>query len=525
MATYAGITDKWGNEIEKDTLSEEIAGPTVSGIRSPLTSYPGDNLNPEKLGQILKAADAGDPIQYLELAETMEERDPHYVGVLGTRKRSVCQLEITVEEYSNDALHIEQAERVREWLKRDELEDEAFDILDAVGKGYSFTEIIWDSSSGQWEPKRLEFRDPRWFRFDRKDGRSPLLIEESGAERPLPAFKFIQHIIRAKSGITVRSGIARAVAWTWMFGMFNQRDWTIFTQNYGQPIRVGKYGQNATKEDRATLLRAVTNIASDCAAIIPESMLLEFIESKTGSTSLSLYKDRADWLNHQISKAVLGQTATTDAIAGGHAVGQEHRQVQEDIERADAKGLASVLNRDLVAPWMMLEYGQEKEHPRIKIGRADQTDVKQVVDAVTKLVPLGLKIGQNQMREIVGVGAPDEKDELLSTPATKANPSKEQEDDEPATEALAAEVSDRTDPTNPADAISRAGREAAEPSIDDLLATMKEIIDSTDTLEEAAELIRAALEKDVPLADLEDAMRQALLLAELTGRAEMQSDI
>lgn len=520
MATYAGIVDHRGNPIEKDTLTEDIAGATISGIRSPLTSYPGDNLNPLKLSQILKAADAGDPIAYLELAETMEERDPHYVGVLSTRKRSVCQLEITVEEYSDDPLHKEQAERVREWLKRDELQDELFDILDAIGKGYSFTEIIWDSSSGQWEPARLEYRDPRWFRFDQKDGKTPLLIEENGGERPLPAFKFIQNIVRAKSGITVRSGIARAVAWTWMFNMFTQRDWTIFTQNYGQPIRVGKYGQNATKEDRATLLRAVTNIASDCAAIIPESMLLEFIESKTGSTSLSLYKDRADWLNHQVSKAVLGQTATTDAIAGGHAVGQEHRQVQEDIERADAKALAGVLNRDLVRPWMILDYGQTDKHPRVKIGRADQTDVKQVVSAVKDLVPLGLEVGQNQMREIVGIGAPDKGDELLAAPATGTKPPAGQEDDEPATEALAAEVNE---PTDPADAISQAGREGAEPAIDDVLAIMKQIIDSSPTLEEAEELIKAAIANHPPLADLEEAMRQALLLAELTGRAEMQS--
>jgi phage gp29-like protein len=58
---------------------------------------------------------------------------------------------------------------VRDWLKRDELTDEIFDILDCLGKGYSFTEIIWDTSTGQWMPLRLEWRDPRWFRFDRND--------------------------------------------------------------------------------------------------------------------------------------------------------------------------------------------------------------------------------------------------------------------------------------------------------------------------------------------------------------------
>ncbi|MCY0149831.1 DUF935 domain-containing protein [Hoeflea sp. G2-23] len=58
---------------------------------------------------------------------------------------------------------------MREWIKRDELADELFDMLDAVGKGYSFAYIIWDISEGQWRPDRLEWRDPRWFRFDRTD--------------------------------------------------------------------------------------------------------------------------------------------------------------------------------------------------------------------------------------------------------------------------------------------------------------------------------------------------------------------
>ena len=156
---FKGLVDQWGRPIEKAALTAEIAAPSLSGTRTPLTAYPGDGLDPQRLAQILRAADTGDPVSYLELAEQIEERDPHYAGVLSTRKRSVSQLEVTVEAASDDPIHKEQAERVEEWLTRDELADETFDMLDAVGKGYSFTEIIWDSSAGQWEPKRLEWRD------------------------------------------------------------------------------------------------------------------------------------------------------------------------------------------------------------------------------------------------------------------------------------------------------------------------------------------------------------------------------
>ena len=237
---FKGITDQWGRPIEKKVLTEEVAAPTITGVRSPITGYPGDGLNPVRLASILREADQGDPVRFMELAQTIEERDLHYVGVLGTRKRSVSQLDITVEPASDSAAHEAHAERVREWLKRDELQDELFDLGDAVGKGYAFSEICWDTSEGQWEPKKLEWRDQRWFRFERHNLAVPMLLNEHGQERPLPAFKFIYPLMKAKSGLPLRSGLARIVAWAWMFKAFTGRDWAIFTQTYGQPVRIGK---------------------------------------------------------------------------------------------------------------------------------------------------------------------------------------------------------------------------------------------------------------------------------------------
>lgn len=531
---FKGLVDQWGRPIEKAALTAEIAAPSLSGTRTPLTAYPGDGLDPQRLAQILRAADTGDPVSYLELAEQIEERDPHYAGVLSTRKRSVSQLEVTVEAASDDPIHKEQAERVEEWLTRDELADETFDMLDAVGKGYSFTEIIWDSSAGQWEPKRLEWRDPRWFEFERHDLSTPLMIDDGGQRLPLPGFKFIYTRIRSKSGLPVRSGLARVAFWAYLFKKFTERDWAIFTQNFGQPVRIGKYGSTATDEDRRILLRAVANIASDCAAIMPDSMSLEFVEASNLGTGHTNYKERADWYDRQVSKLVLGQTATTDAIAGGHAVGKEHRQVQEDIERADAKALSAVINRDLIAPWMALDYGPDAGAPRVRIGRADETDVKLAVDAVAKLIPLGLKAGKRQMANLIGIGEPAEDDELLTPAATPVvqpepgadkrqrarppmPPAPEDDEDDPDDEdetALAAQ------PDDPPHAIDRIAADALSlPEAGSLIAQVEAMAKNASSLEELADMLEAArLDSEGVTA----ALARAMLLAELTGRNEMR---
>lgn len=523
MAKVSQLLDQWGRPIERRVLTEEVAAPTITGVRSPLTGYPGDGLNPERLATILREADAGDPLRYLELAETVEERDLHYAGVLGTRKRAVSQLEITVDAASDAARDVAMAEMVRDWLDRDELADELFQILDAVGKGYSFTEIIWDTSSGQWMPARLEWRDPRWFRPARHDLTTPLLIGENGEELPLPGGKFIGAVIRAKSGLPVRSGLARIVAWAWMFKAYTNRDWAIFTQNHGQPIRIGKYGPGATKEDRATLYRAVANIAGDCAAIVPDGMLIEFIESKSIGASSDLYEKRADWLDRQVSKAVLGQTATTDAEVGGLGSGKEHRQVQEDIERADARALSAILNRDLVRVWIDLEYGPQKKYPRIKIGRAEETDVKMVVDAVARLVPLGLRVQASEMNDMLGLSDPDAGAVLLGKPKDEAQP----DEAAPGRGTPSRHAEDTRHEAEHGHAGSRTADELiadaalgmAVPAVAGLVEKVRGIVSRAGSLDEAA----AALERQADLREtpayLVSAMRQALLLAWLSGEA------
>ncbi|MGB3409119.1 MAG: DUF935 family protein, partial [Jannaschia sp.] len=413
MAGKPVLLDRWGNPVQRTVLTQEVSAATTGGRRNPMAGYAADDLDPRRLAAILRDADAGNPVRYLEMAETIEERDPHYLGIMGTRKRSVAQLDITVEEAGDSQFDVDRAEEVRDWLQRDELADELFAVLDAIGKGYSFTEIIWDYSAGEHRPAQLEYRDPRWFSFAREDLSTPTMLADDGTEAPLAAFKFIHARFQAKSGLPARGGLARVGAWGWMFKAYSQRDWAIFTMTYGQPVRLGKWGPGASDEDKRTLFRAVSDIAGDCAGIIPDTMSIEFIETGNLTAGSDLYLKRIDHLDQQMSKAVLGQTATTDAIAGGHAVGKEHRTVQEDIERADAKQLASILNRDLIRPWVTLNWGALVRAPRIKIGRTEQEDLELLIKAYPVLVKLGLPISLEETRDKFGLKKPDGKEPIL----------------------------------------------------------------------------------------------------------------
>lgn len=527
-----GLVDQYGQPLRREVMTQQIGGPTLAGVRSPIAGYPANGLNPSRLAELLRAADQGEPLEYFELAELIEERDLHYVGVLGTRKRSVSQIDITVEAASDDAEDVRRADMVREWLKRDELADETFDIMDAVGKGVSFTEIIWNTDGANYYPERLEWCDPRFFMFDRTTLRRPMLrggVEGNEVAGFLPPFKFISAQIKAKSGLPIRSGIARVAAWAWMFKAFTQRDWAIFVQTYGQPVRIGKFHEGATKEDKNTLFRAVANIAGDCAAIIPESMSIDFIESKNVTAGSDLYERRADWLDRQISKAVLGQTGTTDSKQGGLGDGgnQVHESVREDIETADCKSVGAVLNRDLIRPWMDLNFGPSKNYPRLVIARPQQEDIKQLTDSLQVFVPMGLRVQASEIRDKLGLSEPESGSEVLQPPATAAagamvvpSPSPAQSDPMPTVPAL---QSTQQAPGHPAGQIAEAMRTPGDAAITAMVNTIEGMLGKASDLGELR-LMLASAYPELDDTKLTETLAQGIAIAHLAGRSDVAAE-
>lgn len=174
------LYDADGNPIDKTRLVEEVAAPTVTGVRQILSGHPAQNLSPRRLAALLLAAEQGDAVAYLELAEEMEEKDLHYRSVLSTRKLQVSGLPVTVEAASDAAEDVKAADLVRDFLSTGVLANAMQDILDAVGKGFSACEILWDTEGKAWYPTSILWRDPRWFEFDRLDGVTLRLKGENG---------------------------------------------------------------------------------------------------------------------------------------------------------------------------------------------------------------------------------------------------------------------------------------------------------------------------------------------------------
>jgi phage gp29-like protein len=413
MVMAEEIENKKPEAIDRKALQEEQAGPTVTGVRSVVPSFNITGITPPQMASIMRAADQGDAMAYLDMAEQIEEKDSHYSAVLGTRKRAVCQMEITVSPASDDPIDKENAKLVERMIDREDLQEELFDILDGIGKGFSVTEVIWSTNKNLWMPDRLEWRDQRWFDLDRSDVRTPRLRTENGAIDLMP-YKYIVHTHKAKSGLPIRGGVARPVAWMWLFKNFSVKDWVVFAEAYGQPLRIGKYGPGSTPEDRAVLLRAIQNIGSDFGAIVPEGMTIEFIESQGKTSSTDMFERLCRWADEQISKAVLGQTTTTDAIGGGLAGNQSHGDVRDDIAESDAAQLSATLNRQLVRPLIDLNKGPQANYPRLSIGRSERVDIEKESLVADRMARAGGRVSRKKIMDRLGLPTADSDDDVLT---------------------------------------------------------------------------------------------------------------
>lgn len=365
----------------------------VAQVSDKYSEYPSNGLTPVKLAEILREADAGDVLRQMELFEEMEEKDPHLFSQLQTRKNAVTGLDFEVILFGDEPLDKEIADFIEEQLNGIEsFEDVENDLLDAIGKGFAVSEILWGYDEGHVVVQDIKTRHQKRFFWDTLDDSFKVRTKDVPEGILLPANKFIVHRYKARSGHTSRAGILRVVAWMYLFKNYDLKDWVSFAEIYGLPLRLGKYAPGASDSDKAALMRALIQIGSDAAGIIPDGTSIDFITTEKTSSS-DLYERLARYCDEQISKAILGQTLTSDSGGGSYAQSKTHNDVRHDLTVADCKALASTLRRDLIRPLCIFNFGEDKRIPYIRFDCEESEDLTQTATILGTLIEkVGLRI-------------------------------------------------------------------------------------------------------------------------------------
>lgn len=187
------------------------------------------------------------------------------------------------------------------------------------------------------------------------------------------------------------------------------------------PLRVGKYEPGASKSDKAALMAAISSLGSDAAGIISKSTEIEFVESqKQTGGGQSIYEVLARFCDAQMSKAILGQTLTSEAGGdkgqGSFALGQVHNDVRQDLVEADCKALGKTMTQQIIRPLVGFNFGWDAPVPTFRLLYEAPEDLASAANVYKTLSDMGQPISQEHISERFKVPLPAAGETPLSRP-------------------------------------------------------------------------------------------------------------
>lgn len=501
--------------IANGKVKPDIRITSTAGISDKYSEYPSNGLTPEKLSRIFRAADDGDVLSQMELFEEMEEKDPHLFSQLQTRKNAVTGLDFEISACSDSEVDKAVANFVEETLNGIEGFNEAlFDLLDAIGKGISISEILWGYKGDKVIVRNLKCCHQKRLLWDYEDTLRIRTKDNPAGIRMLEN-KFIIHKYKARSGHAARAGVLRVVSWMYLFKNYTVKDWVRFCELFGMPLRIGKYNPGASEEDKMDLMQALINLGSDAAGILPEGTSIEFKDSEK-ATSINLFETLARYCDEQMSKAILGQTLTSDTgSSGSYAQSKTHNEVRHDLTVADCKALESTLKRDLIKPLVLFNFGANVGIPSIIFDCKESEDLKIESEIMDNLVnKIGLKIPEDYLYKKFGIPQPEENDAVAGGIKVSA----------PMTFPLKVLKAGRPgESQKKIDSLVEKTVELSSPIFQKMFAPVIEMTKEADTLEELKtklenkEFVMKLFDK-MEISDFEELLQRAMMAAHLQGR-------
>ncbi|MFW9324360.1 DUF935 domain-containing protein [Glaesserella parasuis] len=396
------------NGVKNPNLQTDLAEITATG--RVLSDHPSNFITPAKMKQIFNDAENGDITAQHELFMDIEERDSAIFANIQTRKRAALGVDWVIQAPRNATPAEEKLrDEVDElFYQIGNLEDLIIDCMDAVGHGFSALEIEWAFDGKVWYPNAFIHRPQSWFKWDKLDN---LLLKtpQNQTGEPLRPYGWVVHTHKSRSTQLARNNLFRTLAWLYMFKHYSIHDFAEFLELYGMPIRIGKYGAGATKDEKQTLKRALAEIGHNAAGIMPESMSIELHNAANagGASGNNPFLQMVDWCEKSIARLILGQTLTSgaDGKSSTNALGNVHNEVRRDLLVSDVKQLGQTFTQQIILPYLLINFPNvdPARIPTFEFDTKEPADLALFADSLPKLVDIGLQIPANWARDKLGI--------------------------------------------------------------------------------------------------------------------------
>ena len=382
----------------------------------------GGNTTPQQVSSILRDADNGSMRRLQDLANDARQKDCHLQAVLSQAEEEIAGLEWSLTLPDNAKARDRKAAAWVEHHLRFKVAAAFYRMLahqaGSIYHGYAVSETLWAKDTDgrvapiDWEnlaPRRFGFR-PADGQFVWRDDSMPTDGVDFLEENPN---KFVVSRPRVTGDVPQREGLNRLLVWTALFRNWDLTDWLRTGEASWKPWRIGTYGKNADTEDIADLENVLQNLTTNGWAAIPETDKIQ-IEwpAGTGGTQPT-HATLHNVLGNEMSKAVLGQTETTQASSSsGYAQSKTHEKTGQKKLKARAQQIAAFITKYVIRPMIQLNFGADIEVPAFTLKVDDTEQILPFAQGISALVQkAGLRLPAKWVRQRIGAPEPDRDDE------------------------------------------------------------------------------------------------------------------
>ncbi len=428
--------------------------------------------------------------------------DPHVGAAVESRKSAVLSLEARIERGKAPARRARLIERAFDSL---DLYNVISEILDAPLFGYQPLEVIWKRTGGFWLPADVVGKPPEWFAFD-EENRLRFRTRDNYTGEPVPERKFL--LPRHHPSYANPYGVPALSRCFWpvTFKRGGMKFWAMFTEKYGMPFLVGRHPRGASEGEIDDMADVLARMIQDAVAVIPDDSTVEVLEARKTS-SAEIYEKLLHFTNAEVSKAILGQTLSTEVQdKGSFAAAKAHLEVRKDVIDQDKRLVEATLN-ELIRWIYELNFGTTDDMPAFKMFEEEEVDlVRAQRDKI--LVDMGIPLTRKYALKHYNLDEEDVAEFSSPAPARFVELERTPYPDQRAIDRFGNFLEER----------------AAENQamMEEVLAAALRLVREKKTYTDILENLHLVF-PDMESTKLEESLRKAIYIAELEGRASAET--
>lgn len=274
--------------------------------------------------------------------------------------------------------------------------DMLFNVLDALAKGFSVSEInyklIEDGPyKGMIGLDSVKSKDPSNVSFESDEFLNLVSLRHNAApDSRLPIEKFLVYTYQPRYESPYGTSDLKAAYRHWWSKDVILRFYNIYLEKFGSPTVLGAYTRGTPKSQQDDLLKVLDRIQQETAIVLPDDIKVELLEAQRGGESG--YLQAVEYHDRQIAKSILGQTLTTDEGMryGSFALAKVHldvlRMTLEKVKRDLEEG---VMREQLIRRLVDYNFKTDR-YPEFSLGTLRERDLELLAGVITKLVTGGV---------------------------------------------------------------------------------------------------------------------------------------